>query len=452
MHWRHLLWPRLPARQVRPGLHHYSIQRPDGRSRVHLRVEEDGSGLMLVDATVAVRLNHTAMAIARAILDGKSLDATRRELRRTFRNAREEQVAGDYEKIERLLAAASEPGAVCPWQELASREDEPFSTKVSAPYRADLALTYRCQNDCPHCYVERPREMPSLSRDEWRAVLGKLWDAGVPHICFTGGEATLCEFLVELVETAEDLGQVTGLLTNGRRLADRDYVRALTGAGLDHVQITVESHLKEVHDRMVGAPGYEETLAGLRNAVAENVYTVTNTTLTQLNAPTVEETVEFLHANGVRAFACNSLIISGGGKTSEFGLTVEELARILPLVRQKAQSLGMRFIWYTPTPYCRLNPVQLGLGFKRCTAAEYNICVEPNGDVLPCQSCYRVAGNVLKDDWARIWDGEVFTDIRERLSVPAACRSCPDFPVCGSGCPLSRDHDMVFCTDRVSEG
>ena len=452
MRWRHLLWPRLSRPAAQPGLYHYARQRPDGRSRVHLRVEEDGSGLMLVDATVAVRMNASAMAIARAILDGKSLEATRRELRRSFRSVPAAQVAEDYARIERLLEAASEPGGACPWQEFASSEDEPFSTAVSAPYRADLALTYRCQNDCPHCYVERPRDLPSLSRDEWRTVLQRLWDAGVPHICFTGGEATLCEFLIELVETAEDLGQVTGLLTNGRRLADRGYVRALMGAGLDHVQITVESHLEEVHDRMVGAPGYSETLAGLRNCVAEGLYTVTNTTLTQLNAPTVEGTVEFLHSEGVRAFACNSLIISGGGKTSEVGLTVEELNRILPLVREKALSLGLRFIWYTPTPYCRLNPAQLGLGFKRCTAAEYNICVEPNGDVLPCQSCYRVAGNILADDWAGIWNGEVFTDIRERLSVPAACRACPDFPVCGSGCPLSRDHDMTFCTDRVSEG
>jgi radical SAM protein with 4Fe4S-binding SPASM domain len=294
--------------------------------------------------------------------------------------------------------------------------------------------------------------MLSLSREQWKRVLGKLWDAGIPHICFTGGEATLCEHLVELVETAEDLGQVTGLLTNGRRLCDRDYARSLVAAGLDHVQITIESHLEDVHNRMVGAAGFQETLAGLQNMIAEGIYTVTNTTLTRLNAAQIEQTVAFLHGLGVRTLACNSLIISGGGKDSDVGLTIGELARILPLVSGKARALGMRFIWYTPTPYCRLNPAQLGLGFKRCTAAEYNICIEPNGDVLPCQSCYRVAGNILTDDWQAIWAGEVFREIRERLSVPDDCRPCPDFSVCGSGCPLSREHDMVHCTDRLSEG
>jgi radical SAM protein with 4Fe4S-binding SPASM domain len=451
MLWRHLLWPRLPRPRVRPGTQHFRIERPDGQSRVHLRMEKDGGGLMLVDATVALRLNPTAMAIARAILEGKSLEAVRQELSRTFRGVRAEQVARDYEKIDGILAAAREEGE-CPWQELASAEDEPFSTEVSAPYRADLALTYRCQNECPHCYVERPREMSSLACSEWRRVLDRLWEAGIPHICFTGGEATLCECLVELVEAAEDLGQITGLLTNGRRLSEREYARSLIAAGLDHVQITLESHIEDVHNRMVGAQAFRETVGGLGNVLAEGVYTVTNTTLTRLNAPHVAATVDFLHGLGVRTMACNSLIMSGGAKASELALTIEELTGVLRVAKEKARERGMRFIWYTPTPYCRLNPAQLGLGFKRCTAAEYNICVEPNGDVLPCQSCYRVAGNILADDWAHIWSGEVMRDIRERLSVPDDCRACPDFPVCGSGCPLSREHDMVLCTDRLSEG
>jgi radical SAM protein with 4Fe4S-binding SPASM domain len=407
---------------------------------------------MLVDATVAVRLNPAAMAIARAVLEGLSAEQALSRIRMEFRKAGPEQVAQDYEQIRDILFPPDDAPSACHWLELASNEAEPFSFEVSAPYRADLALAYQCQNDCPHCYVERPREMPALSCDEWRSVLRKLWDAGVPHVCFTGGEATLSECLPELVEAAEDLGQITGLLTNGRRLSDRNYARRLIGAGLDHVQITVESHLEEVHNRMVGAAGYGETLAGVRNMIAEGVYTVTNTTLTRLNAPHIEQTVDFLHGLGVRAFACNSLILSGGAKHSEVGLTVDDLARILPGVREAAAAHGIRFIWYTPTPYCRMNPAEMELGFKRCTAAEYNICVEPNGDVLPCQSCYRVAGNILADDWSRIWSGDVFRDIRERLSVPDDCRSCPDFGVCGGGCPLSREHDMVCCADRLSEG
>ena len=39
----------------------------------------------------------------------------------------------------------------------------PFSKKITAPYRADLALTYECNNRCMHCYVaRRPGDKPPL--------------------------------------------------------------------------------------------------------------------------------------------------------------------------------------------------------------------------------------------------------------------------------------------------
>ena len=43
---------------------------------------------------------------------------------------------------------------------------------------------------------------------------------------------------------------VTGLISNGRRLKDKAYVDALEKSGLDFVQITLESHKPQVHDKM----------------------------------------------------------------------------------------------------------------------------------------------------------------------------------------------------------
>ncbi len=117
----------------------------------------------------------------------------------------------------------------------------PFSARPSAPYRMDLALTYRCNNDCPHCYNARPRDYAELDTSRWKEILDRLWALGVPHIVFTGGEPTLRTDLADLIAHAESLGQITGLNTNARRLADPAYVRQLVDSGLDHLQITVES-------------------------------------------------------------------------------------------------------------------------------------------------------------------------------------------------------------------
>ena len=118
---------------------------------------------------------------------------------------------------------------------------------------------------------------------------------------------------------------------------------------------------------------------------------------------------------------------------------------LLIRVRDRAEELGMRFLWYTPTEYCRMSPVELELGAKRCNAGEYSLCIEPNGDVLPCQSYYVAAGNILRDPWDDIWQGALFRSFRDRVEdprwagLPEKCWECPDLPLCGGGCRIERE-------------
>ncbi|MCC6698288.1 MAG: radical SAM protein [Candidatus Hydrogenedentes bacterium] len=436
---------------VRPGLYHYHRELAGHYMRLHLRIDPDRSALLSVNASGVLHLNATAAELAKSILDGNDRAASVAHVRRVYRASRAD-VERDYERIVTILRQLETSADACPVYSVDVPSIPPFGRKPSAPYRADLALTYACNDNCAHCYVaRRPGEIVPLPLEDWMRTLEKLWDIGVPHVCFTGGEATLSPCLAPLIEKAEDLGLITGLLTNGRRLSERDYVRRLCGGGLDHVQITIESHDESIHDRMVGCEGaYRDTVQGIRNAIADDIYLVTNTTLCALNAPSIEETLEFLHGLGVRQCAMNSIINTGRAPASGLGLDEAELEPILGMVTEKAEALGLRFIWYSPTQYCQLNPAALGVGLKRCTAAEYNICIEPDGQVLPCQSYYKPVGHILNDDWKTIWESPLFLAIRNRTNLPADCAECPDLDVCGGGCPLS-DGTQFRCADNTTE-
>ncbi len=414
-----------------------------GRVRLHLRVEPDGRGLLAINASRILHLNQTAAEYARLVLEGVGEDAAVRGIVRRYRVDADTARADFRHMREQIETLSRGDGTVCPIVGLDVERVDPFSVSLTAPYRMDLALTYRCDNACPQCYVARSPDYPEMDTDAWRAVLERVWNVGIPHVCFTGGEATLREDLIELVAHAEGRGLVTGLLTNGRRLSDADYVAALVEAGLDHVQITVESHDGAVHDGMVGAEGaWEETVQGVRNAVAAGLYTTTNTTLTRENvsAAETETLVAFIASLGVSSFACNSLIYAGRGSTVGTGFREGELIPILERVREAARRHGLRLIWYTPTQYCALSPLQLELGVKACTAALYNMCVEPDGAVIPCQSYYQRLGYLLRDPWDAIWNHELARGLRERRYAPEKCRECPEFPICGGGCPLYLQH------------
>ena len=159
--------------------------------------------------------------------------------------------------------------------------------------------------------------------------------------------------------------------------------------------------------------------------------------------------MDFLKELGVAAFGCNSLIYSGKASeiSEEFVLPLETLNELLPKVRDRAHELGLKFLWYTPTQYCRFDPVKLGLGVKSCTAANVNMCVGPNGDVYPCQSYFESLGNILKDAWPRIWNSPLAVKLRNREYAEPKCKDCPQLQVCGGGCPLELQNKNYICAE-----
>ncbi len=75
------------------------------------------------------------------------------------------------------------------------------------------------------------------------------------------------------------------------------------------------------------------------------------------------------------------------------------------------------------------------------------MCVNPNGDVYPCQSYFESLGNILKDDWKTVWNSPLATRIRNREYVEAKCKDCPQLKVCGGGCPLELVNQKYLCAE-----
>ena len=366
-----------------------------------------------------------------------------KKIQRTF-SIQAGQAQSDYQSFCAQLDELVRPDGACPICDLDLETIAPFSKTPSSPYRMDLALTYRCNNNCSHCYNARPRSFPELDLDQWKSILDKLWEIGVPHIVFTGGEPTLSRHLPELIAHAEKNGQITGINTNGRKLKDAQFVQKLVDSGLDHVQITLELHIPAIHDQMVNGPGaWQDTLAGLENVLKTRLFVMTNSTLLQSNAPYLADTLDFLAERGVPTVGLNALIYSGKGLNVNTAVAASELPAMLETARAKTSQHGQRLIWYTPTEYCQFDPVQLELGVKGCTAALYNMCIEPDGSVIPCQSYYSSLGNLCDTPWEQIWNHELAVSLRERHNLPAECNTCELLSECGGGCPLERQSRLA---------
>ena len=431
--------------KITPGRYGYRGEDKFAGMSLQLRVEQDGQGVMVINGNSVLHLNNTASAFAYFFMQGLSREQVLKKIQRMYR-VKADKAKEDYEKLVYAISTLAQTHKVDPVSFLEIEKEEPFTHQNSAPLRMDLALTFKCQNDCVHCYAGGPHQTAELTTEQWQKVIDKLSDIGVFIVTFTGGEPTLREDLALLIQYAQKKGIVTGLITNGRNLKDATFVKTLEQSGLDFIQVTLESHKPQIHDSITGSKGsWKETVAGIKNAAQSRMYVSTNTTLNKQNEADFLTTIDFIKGLEIDAFGCNSLIYSGKAPAAsqEFALTTEELKILLPKIRDKAHLLGLKFLWYTPTQYCNFDPIQLGLGIKSCTAAMINACVGPNGDVYPCQSYFESLGNILTDSWERIWKNPLAVKLRARSYVEEKCNDCYQLDVCGGGCPLelqNREH------------
>jgi MoaA/NifB/PqqE/SkfB family radical SAM enzyme len=383
---------------TREMLHYQTPPDAPQQYRLHLRVEGDGRGLLLVNAATVLHLNQTATEYARLLIQGVHEEEAACTMARRYRVSRATARA-DYRRLRDHILTLLTSTDLCPVTYLELERVEPFSADSSAPYRVDLALTYRLDNSGALDPQAHRRVNRELTTEEWQRVLHLLWEVGVPHVCFTGGEPTLREDLVELVRVAEAQGLVTGLLTDGRRLREQEYLENLLLAGLDHLQVTLVSHRPEVHDRFVGrVGGWQETEAGLRNALAGDIYVVVHVLVIPANADSVAETVAYLADLGVPAVALSSPLRAAAEEERT------RLQTALEEAQAAAHERGLTLVWDLAAPYSHVNPMEMEAGRAPEQVIRQHLYVEPDGDVLPAQGYNVVLGNLLRDPWEAIWD------------------------------------------------
>ena len=345
------------------------------------------------------------------------------ETHKTYPFTSKEQLSDDLATMIRSLVAIArgqEPEA-----EVAPLTLGEYAPEMTAPHRMDLMVSamtrggaWHCNQKCLHCYAagQPLSDTPELTTAQWKEILAKLRAANVPQVTFTGGEPTLRADLVELVEAAQWF--VTRLNTNGRLLTP-ELCRRLYEASLDSVQVTLYSHDPAIHNALVGAEGFDDTVAGIRNAVAAGLSVSVNTPLCSLNTD-YAATVRFVHELGVRYVTCSGLIPSGsaeGAESRATRLTEEQLTDVLRRAVTVAEELGMEMDFTSPGWLKEETLRSLGLTLvPSCGACLSNMAIAPDGGVIPCQSWLssQPLGNMLTDDWDKIWQSQRCAAIRAK--------------------------------------
>lgn len=360
------------------GLHHLQTSHNEKPYRIHLRLQKDGTGILILNASTILHLNSTAAEYAFHFIKGAAPEEAAKQISKRYRISKSIALQDYNDFVDRIQTLVTTPD-LDPVSYLDFDLAQPHSADLTAPLRLDCALTYRLPADTQAEYAPTKRVDRELSTEEWKMILDKAWIEGIPHITFTGGEATLREDLPELIAQAEKNGQVCGLLTDGLKLADKKYLELLLQTGLDHILFMLQ-------------PEQPKSWAALETIMPEDIFVTVHITLNRDNIKNAGETLERLAKLGVQSL---SLTHSDSPSTEAYDA-----------LRNKAATLGLTLRFDLPVPYSADNPVATETEEDHIPdgAGKAWLYVEPDGDVLPTQGMAdQVLGNFLRDDWKTIY-------------------------------------------------
>jgi PqqA peptide cyclase len=289
-------------------------------------------------------------------------------------------------------------------------------------------LTYRCPLGCPYC--SNPTTLRhggnELTTEEWERVIGEGAELGVLHVHFSGGEPLLHPGLPTLVAAARATGLYTNLLTSGIPFS-REAAEGLLSAGLDHVQLSLQSDEAPLADQIGGRRSHDAKLEAAR-LIRELGWPLTlNVVLHRANIhrlPQLITLAEELDAD--RLELANVQFYGWAHRNRETLLphlgALREAAEYVAQARHRLKG-RLRLDYVLPDALAdRPKPCMEGWGRRYLT-------VNPQGDVLPCPTASCIESlrfdNVRQRSLRWIWqESDAFNRFRGTAWMPEPCRSC----------------------------
>lgn len=302
-----------------------------------------------------------------------------------------------------------------------------------------LELTYRCPLKCPWCSnpVDYARDgRAELSTAEWKRVLREGRELGALQLGFTGGEPLLRDDLEELVADASALGYYTNLITSGVGLSEERLI-ALKTAGLNQIQLSLQSSERELTDTLVGARAFDLKVKVAHLIKAHGFPMVLNVPVFRHNIGQVEDILALAEDIGVDYLEFANIQYYNWAMVNRDELlpTLEQLQAAEHAVQAARARLGERMTIYFVIPdYYEGRPKACMNGW-----GAIHLTIAPDGAAMPCQEARIIEGlefpSVREKSLAWLWnESPTFQKFRGDEWMSPTCRSCDEKEKDFGGC------------------
>ena len=295
------------------------------------------------------------------------------------------------------------------------------------PLNVHLELTYRCNEQCVHCYcvVEHRKEAEARKREltfeEVTRVLDDVAELGGFYLTLSGGEVLVRSDFFDIAAHARDRGFALRIFTNGIGLTE-DRVRRIAAIEPLTVELSIFSADPAVHDAITKVPGsFHRLMKNVHLLKAHGLRVYLKSVMMKPNIAGFAKLHQLGKDLGVfnHTYSCEvSPRIDGDAqRPRQYQLDGEELAGYLG-----------HEVFPPSTPIMEGASEDVARQRHSCGPAVNGCCIDPYGNVYPCVAFRIPLGNVRDKPFHELWYSPP-PPIQDLISVKtyadlSECSSC----------------------------
>ena len=329
--------------------------------------------------------------------------------------------------------------------------------RAQIPFRYFLELTYRCNLNCPYCYVGQERKKEELTTDEWKKVIDQLPFYSIATL--VGGEPLVRkDFIDILAYTSKRILNKVHVVSNGILISD-EIIKAFIKYKLLLLSVSLDGYGSN-HDKNRGKEGiFDKIISNLENLKSQkkNQMVDIKTIVLENNLDDLPKLYKLCNDMGFEFFSISFLRNNHWKQnsilqdsfipefTAEYPIELYfDMEHFKSVYREIESMKGKTKIRFSPKFEYSKNPLSsieeffetrpgtlLSEIYKPCTYPYNNMMINPEGYVYPCLS--QKIGSVKEKSLKELFNAPHYCCFRKNLKASGgtfgACQMCCELEV-----------------------
>ena len=290
------------------------------------------------------------------------------------------------------------------------------------PLKCTFDIVYKCNLKCIHCFQEENINNNYLPKIEnIFKVIDELKQLGCMEVLLTGGEVFIRDDIFDILSYIKSKKMGVVIFTNATLLTEEKIIK-LKEFNIFKIGISVYGSCSEVHDRITKVNGsFEKTINNIKLLKKYCIPVIGKVCLMKDNANDVSNIKNMFETLSVH-YEISPFISEG---------ICNDLSPITNRMNDDQVISAARIIGPLPPLPPKSSPVDEFNQQLLCGSGTVIMHIAADGEVYPCMSVHKSAGNAYNKSLRYIWENsEVFNKIRKIRYSDSACSKCDKNLIC----------------------